>query len=86
MKIRDSKHHSAPYEGGVDQRWTKQEIEECVTFVRLELYNRAMPCGTKSVQERLKVFYHVKPPPSESTISRIFARHGLTHGRTGFYQ
>jgi hypothetical protein len=53
---------------------------------RLELYNRDMSCGPKAVQERLKAFYHVKPLPSESTISRILARHGLTHGRTGFYQ
>jgi hypothetical protein len=56
MKIRDSKHHNEPYEGAVDQRWTKQEIEECVTSVRLELYNRAMPCGPKSVQEKLKAY------------------------------
>jgi len=67
------------------QTWTKQEIEEGVTFVRLELYNRDMPCGPKSVQERLRTFYHVKPLPSERTIARILARHGLTHGRTGLY-
>jgi hypothetical protein len=85
-KIRDLKHHSEPDEEGGDQRRTKQEIEECVTFVRLELYNRAMPCGPKSVQERLKEFYHVKQTPSERRISRILARHGLTNGRTGFYQ
>jgi hypothetical protein len=83
---RDLKHQNKPYQGVGDQTWTKQEIEECVTFVRLELYNRDMSCGPKAVQERLKAFYHVKPLPSESTISRILARHGLTHGRTGFYQ
>ena len=86
MKINDLKHHNETDEGACDQKRTKQEIEECVTFVRLELYNRAMPCGPKSVQERLKESYHVRHTPSERTISRILARHGLTHGRTGFYE
>ncbi len=85
-KISDLKYHNEPDEEGCDQRRTKQEIEEFVTFVRLELYNRAMPCGPKSVQERLKVFYNDKQTPSERTISRILARHGLTNGRTGFYE
>ena len=65
---------------------TKQQVEECVIFVRLELYNRDMSCGPKAVQERLDAFYHVTPLPSERTIARILARHGLTHGRTGLYQ
>lgn len=68
-----------------DQTWSRQEIEKCVTFVRLELYNREVPCGAKAVQERLRTFYQVKPLPSERTIARILARNGLTHGRTGFY-
>lgn len=73
------------YQAVGDQKRTRQEIEECVTFVRLELYNRDMPCGPKAVQDRLRSFYHVRPLPSERTIARILARHGLTHGRTGFY-
>lgn len=73
------------YQAVGDQKRTKQEIEECVTFVRLELYNRDMPCGPKAVQDRLRSFYHVRPLPSERTIARILACHGLTHGRTGFY-
>ncbi len=85
-KISDLKHHNEPDAESGDAKRTKEEIEECVTFVRLELYNRAMPCGPKSVQERLKVFYHDKQTPSERTIARILARHGLTHGRTGFYE
>jgi hypothetical protein len=79
------RHNDQDVEDG-DPKRTRQEIEECVTFVRLELYNRSMPCGPKSVRERLKVFYHVKQTPSEKTISRILARHGLTHGRTGIYE
>ncbi len=85
-KISELNHHNELDDGCGDDRRTKEEIEEFVTFVRLELYNRAMPCGPKSVQERLKVFYHDKQTPSERTISRILARHGLTHGRTGFYE
>ena len=85
-KISNLKHHNELDGECGDQRWTKQEIEECVTFVRLELYNRAMPCGPKSVQERLTEFYHVKQTPSERKISRILARHGLNHGRTGIYE
>jgi len=54
-------------------------------FVRLELYNRDLPCSPKAIKERLKMFYHVKPLPSDRTIARILARHDLTHGRTGFY-
>ncbi len=73
------------YQAVCDQKWSQQEIEGCVTFVRLELYKRDMPCGPKATQKRLRTFYHVKPLPSERTIARILARHGLTHGRTGFY-
>ena len=79
------KNKNKQYQAVGNQKWTKQEIEECVTFVRLELYNRDMPCGPKAVQDRLRTFYHVKPLPSERTIARILVRHGLTHARTGFY-
>ncbi len=82
----DLKNKDELYQAVGDQTWTKQKIEECVTFIRLELYNRDMPCGPKAVQERLRSFYHVKPLPSERTIARILSRHGLTHGRTGLYK
>ena len=65
---------------------TRQEIEEIVVFVRLELYNRDLPCGPKAIRKRLDVFYLVKPLPSESTIARILAKRCLTHGRTGCYK
>ena len=68
------------------QAQTKQQIEQCVVFVRLELYNRDLPCGPKAVRKRLDAFYHVKPLPSERTIAHILSRNGLTHGRTGFYE
>jgi hypothetical protein len=65
---------------------TEQEIEEIVVFVRLELYNRDLPCGPKAIRERLDAFYLVKPLPSESTIARILAKRCLTHRRTGGYE
>jgi len=65
---------------------TKQQVEECVIFVRLELYNRMLPCGPKAVRERCRDFYHITPLPSARTIGRILSRHGLTHGRTGIYE
>ena len=82
METRSLKHQDEPYQGVFNQRRNKQEIEECVVFARLELHNRAMPCGPKAVQEKLNV-YQVNPLPSESTISRIMVRHGLTDRRTG---
>jgi hypothetical protein len=73
------------YQGVGDQQRTNQKIEACVTFVRLELYNRKLPCGPKALRQRLSTFYHVKPLPSERTIARTLAHQGLAHGRTGFY-
>ena len=73
-------------ENYVKQERTKQEIEEAVTFVRLELYNRDLPCGPKPLRKRLQKFYHIEPLPSERTIARILSRHGLTHRRTGIYE
>lgn len=84
--LNDLKNKDELYQAVGDQTCTKQQVKERVIFVRLELYNRDMSNGPKAVQERLDAFYHVKPLPSERTIARILARHGLTHGRTGLYQ
>lgn len=65
--------------------YTKNEIEEIVKMVRLELYNRGVGCGSKAIKKRLKEFYQIEPVPSESTIGRVLSRHGLTYSRTGFY-
>jgi len=70
----------------LDPEWTKQEIEEAVTFVRLELYNRDLPCGPHPIRKRLEEFYRVAPLPSERTIARLLSHHGLTHRRTGIYE
>lgn len=71
------------FDGNLER--TKQEVEECIIFVRLELYNRMLPCGPKTVRERCRDFYHLAPLPSERTVGRILFRNGLTHGRTGIY-
>ena len=64
---------------------SENETKRIVSFVRLELYNRALPCGPKAIRERMDQFYRVTPLPSLSTISRVLARRGLTHQRTGWY-
>jgi len=64
---------------------TKQEIEQIVVMVRLELYNRDLSCGPNAIREKLDEHYHIHPLPSARTIARILAREGLTYGRTGWY-
>lgn len=69
-----------------DQAYTKKEIEEIVKMVRLELYNNGEFCGARAIKNRLEDDDDINPLPSESTIGRILTRHGLTNGRTGWYQ
>ena len=69
-----------------DQACTKDQIEQAVIFVRLEQYNRSLPCGPKALRQRLEGFYHVKLLPTETTIARILSRNGLTHSRNGLYE
>jgi hypothetical protein len=58
-----------------------EEIEQIVVMVRLELFNRMLPCGAKALLRRLDRHYHVKPLPSERTIGRILARNNLIERR-----
>ena len=58
-----------------------EEVEQFVVFVRLELYNRGLPCGAHALQRRLQSFYHLSPLPSVRTIGRILARNGLIERR-----
>jgi len=53
-------------------------------MLRLDLYNRAVPCGAKAIRNLLHQ-HPVRPLPSVSTIQRILSQNGLTHARTGFY-
>jgi len=64
---------------------TAGEIEQIVTMVRLNLYNRAMFCGAQAIQWELEDLT-VRPLPSLSTINRILTRNDLTHRRTGRYE
>jgi hypothetical protein len=63
---------------------SKSEIKEIVKIIRLDLYNHGLPCGSRVIREKMKE-YDGEPLPSERTISRILARQGLTHQRTGWY-
>lgn len=62
----------------------KEEIEEIVNLVRLNLYNRGLRCGDGAIRNELEK-QGVEPLPSLRTINRILARHGLTHRSTGHY-
>lgn len=66
--------------GGFD----REEIEEIVKIIRLNLYNRGLPCGARSIRMELEEL-PVRPIPSLSAINLILNRHGLTNGRTGHY-
>jgi putative transposase len=63
---------------------SKAEIEEIVMVIRLHLYNHGLPCGPKKIRKKMNESDE-EPLPSERTISRILARQGLTHKRTGWY-
>ena len=65
-------------------RRQREEIEEIVKLVRLNLYNRGLPCGDKVIRSEMEEAC-VNPLPSLRTINRILDRHGLTHRRTGHY-
>jgi len=55
MKIFNELKYQKEQDQTVDkQEWTKQKIEDAVTFVRLELYNRDLPCGPKPIRTRLQ--------------------------------
>ena len=63
-----------------------EQMEQIVVTVRLELYNRQLPCGPGALRKRLDEYEHIRPLPSERTIARILSRNGLTRGRTGWYE
>ena len=61
------------------------EVEQIIIAVRLELYNRGLPCGPAALRRRLSDQYALGTLPSPRSIARILARNGLTHRRTGWY-
>jgi len=56
-----------------------EEVEQIVVMARLELWNRAEPCGAPALRKRLDEFYHLRPLPSVRTIGRILARNDLVN-------
>lgn len=63
-----------------------EEVEQTVVTVRLELYNRGLPCGPKALRRRFDECKVLRTLPSERTIVRILARNGLACGRTGRHE
>ena len=72
------------FDQGLNTEYTKEEIVEIVKTIRLNLYNKGLHCGAGVIKKEMEE-EHIEPVPSESTIGRILSLHGLTHGRTGFY-
>ena len=64
------------------------EIEQIVIMVRLNLYNRDIPCGAQAIRRQLEQLDDaiVSPLPSLTTINTILRRNNLTHRRTGHYR
>jgi len=73
-------------ENALSGKSSREEIEEIVVMVRLELYHKGLPCGPKALRKRINEHEQVNPLPSERTIARILSRNGLTHRRTGWYK
>ena len=65
---------------------TPDEVEQIVVLARMELYNRNRPCGADALQRHLHDHYQLRPLPSRRRIGEILILHGLTHGRTGWYE
>lgn len=63
-----------------------QEVEQIVVLLRLNLYNRGLPCGATALRRRLHEHHRLNPLPSSRRIGEILNRYGLTYGRTGWYE
>ena len=63
-----------------------REMEEYVVMVRLNLYNRGLPCGSEAIRKQMELESPLLEQPSVSTITRMLRRNHLTHGRTGYYE
>ena len=63
-----------------------EDVEQIVVLARLDLYNRALPCGAAALRRELREYYHLQPLPSIRKIAAILRLYGLTYGRTGWYE
>jgi hypothetical protein len=68
------------------ERFSKQDVEDIVAMVRLELYNRELPCGPEAIRKKMDEAYQILPLPSKTTISKILSQRCLSHQRTGWYE
>lgn len=62
----------------------REEIEEIVKILRLNLYNRGLLCEAHALRQELEKM-EIRPLPSLRTINRILSRHELTNRRIGYY-
>jgi len=46
---------------------TREEVEEILVLVRLDLYNRNLPCGPEAIRKGLDELYLGRSLPSRST-------------------
>jgi len=67
-----------------NESFSKIEIEEIVTMVRLSRYNEGRTHGANVILQEMEDM-GVRPLPSPRSIARILARLGLTFRRTGHY-
>ena len=68
-----------------DRLSDREKMVVYITFFRLHLYNKGLPCGPKAIQEKLRE-EGIASIPSTSTIARALSRQCLTNGRTGYYE
>ena len=73
----------AQEEGGGPR--SSDEIEQIVVMERLHCYNHGLPRGASALRTRLRE-QGIQPLPSVRWIGQVLTRHGLTHGRTGWYE
>ncbi len=68
-----------------DRLTTREKMTAYITYFRLDLYNRGLPCGPEALQKKLRE-EDIAPVPSTSTIARAYRSQYLTHKRTGYYE
>ena len=62
----------------------KEHRDEIIEYVRLDLYNKDLPCGALAMIKKMKEL-EIMPIPSPATINRVLRERYLTHRRMGYY-
>ena len=68
-----------------DRLSAREQMIAYITYYRLDLYNKELPCGPEAIQKKLRE-EAITPVPSTSTIARALKRQYLTNKRTGYYE